>query len=541
MNIIDMSLSASVLIAAIVVARGLTLHRLPKKTFLIMWGIAICRLLIPFSISSRFSFFTGVAKLLQAAPAQPAPAAATSVAPVVTEAAFPVTDIIGNITGEASVQPTLPPLFLIWLIGILLCAVLFTVSYIRNLHAFKTALPVDNIIISAWLARHPLRRPVRILQSDRINAPLTYGIFRPVLLLPKTTEWANSDTLHYILMHEYTHIRRFDALFKLILTAVVCIHWFNPLVWLTVVLANRDIEHACDETVVRQFKGANKSAYAMTLIGLEEKKSHLTPLCNGFSKNAINDRIRAIMKTKKLTVPVIIAAVVLVAAVTIIFATSKADAPAPDAAAERPVADASAEAADMDPSTPSGTPPIGTTVIPSSGQALATASVSSNHEVLSQILAEIGIVKISSESETLSSIKTNGMTWPVASSTRVTVPFGRRYYPINKEYVFTDHIDIAADDSTAVCAALDGTVLVSDYNEELGDYIIINHDPHLLTFYEHLSERTVSAGDTVNVGDDIGTVGSTGNVTDPCLSFGVIFNGAPVNPLFFFKDYVKSW
>ena len=65
------------------------------------------------------------------------------------------------------------------------------------------------------------------------------------------------------------------------------------------VLANRDIELSCDETVVQIFGETMKSAYAMMLIGMEEKKNKITPLCNSFSKNAIEERIVSIMKMKK--------------------------------------------------------------------------------------------------------------------------------------------------------------------------------------------------------------------------------------------------
>lgn len=138
-----------------------------------------------------------------------------------------------------------------------------------------------------------------IQQSDRIKAPLTYGVFRPVVLLPKTTDWTNETKLQYILTHEFTHIRRFDALTKLVLAVALCVHGFNPFIWVMYVLANRDIELACDETVVRIFEETMKSAYASMLVCMEETKSGLTPLVNNFKKNAIEERIVSIMKIKK--------------------------------------------------------------------------------------------------------------------------------------------------------------------------------------------------------------------------------------------------
>ncbi len=141
-----------------------------------------------------------------------------------------------------------------------------------------------------------MKRPILVRQSDRISAPLTYGIFRPVILMPKKTDWKNEKQLQYVLSHEYVHIYRYDTVTKLIVTLALCIHWFNPFVWVMYILFNRDIELACDESVIRQFGEKSKSAYSLMLINMEATKSGLLPFCNNFSKNAIEERITAVMK-----------------------------------------------------------------------------------------------------------------------------------------------------------------------------------------------------------------------------------------------------
>lgn len=63
--------------------------------------------------------------------------------------------------------------------------------------------------------------------ADRNHScTLSYGVIRPVILMPKNTEWKNIYQLRYVLEHEYVHIRRLDMLTKLIMIAAVCIHWF---------------------------------------------------------------------------------------------------------------------------------------------------------------------------------------------------------------------------------------------------------------------------------------------------------------------------
>ena len=124
--------------------------------------------------------------------------------------------------------------------------------------------------------------------------------------------------------HEFVHIRRFDSLSKVILLIALCVHWFNPFVWIMYILANRDIELSCDEAVLRLFGEDRKASYAQMLICMEETKSGFIPFCNSFSKNAIEERMVAIMKTKKRTLVSMGLAVCLIAGTTIAFATSAA-------------------------------------------------------------------------------------------------------------------------------------------------------------------------------------------------------------------------
>lgn len=325
MDILQMSLSASALIVAVVIIRALTLHKLPKKTFLVLWGVVVCRLLMPFSIPSRFSFYTGIdtAKRIFAEEAAipSSPVGMMTVRPNMVDMSSAGEPIEAGVSAAS-----ISPFEIVWLAGMFVCALFFITAYIKCRREFKTSLPVENAFITLWLREHSLKRPVQIRQSDRIKAPLTYGVFRPVILLPRKIDWTDETKLRYILTHEFTHIRRFDTLTKLVLTAAVCLHWFNPLVWAMYGLANRDIELSCDETVVRTFGETMKSTYALTLIGLEEKKSRLTPLANNFSKYAIEERIHAIMKMKKSSLAGIILALALIVGTVTVFATSAAGA-----------------------------------------------------------------------------------------------------------------------------------------------------------------------------------------------------------------------
>ena len=316
MSLLAMSIQGGVMVAVITLLRAVTLHRVPKRTFLILWGAVLARLLIPFSLPSGFSIYS-----LLARKASSAPAAAAAV-----PAALPLVPVPGQaasaLPAHAALAAAIPVWGILWGIGTLLCAAIFAAAYWRCCREFQMSLPVDSETTRNWLAAHPLRRRVALRQSDRISSPLTFGVLRPVILLPKHTDWNDTPSLFYVFEHEFVHIQRFDTLAKLFLAAAVCLHWWNPLVWGMYVLANRDIELSCDETVLRRLGGDRRASYAKVLIRLAERRSRFTPLCSHFSQTAMEERITAIMKIKKTTMVSLLLAAALIAGTVTVFATS---------------------------------------------------------------------------------------------------------------------------------------------------------------------------------------------------------------------------
>ncbi len=314
MTLLQMSFSGAVMILAITVLRALTIHRVPKKTFLVLWGAVLARLLLPFSFPSALSIYSLLGRNLSTAANAPVGGVLPPVSAEQTTTAMQHT--------ASAPAPDIPVWTPIWAVGVILCAAFFTVPYVRCRREFQMSLPVQNEFIDSWLQAHTLRRKLSVRQSDRIASPLTFGVLRPVILLPKKTDFKDETALQYVLEHEFVHIQRLDICAKLLLIAALCVHWFNPLVWVMYVLANRDIELSCDETVIRRFGSAQRASYAKVLIRMEEVKSGFAPLCNNFSKNAIEERITAIMKTKKITVVSLILAAALVVGTVTVFATS---------------------------------------------------------------------------------------------------------------------------------------------------------------------------------------------------------------------------
>ena len=316
MDIVQMSVQAGVLIAAIVIIRAITLYRLPKASFLALWGIVVARLLIPFSLTSRWSVYNLFAGLLGHEDA------AVPAGSFVAVWSDQVPTSPGAAVGPAAATPAISPLTALWMGGMVVLAVVFAVLLTRNYRVLRTAVPMeDHAVIMKWREEYRLFRPLAIVRSDQVNSPASIGILRPRIIFPQKMDVDNEQLIRYILVHEYVHIRRFDTLWKLLALCAVCVHWFNPLVWVMLVLLNRDLELSCDEMVLRHFGGTERASYAHSLIDMAERERSFSIMHSYFSKNAAEERIIAIMKYKKTSFLAIAIALALTLSMATGFAT----------------------------------------------------------------------------------------------------------------------------------------------------------------------------------------------------------------------------
>ena len=319
MSLFQMSVAGGVLILFIVVIRALAIHRLPKTTFLALWMIAALRLLLPFSIPLPFNIHIGLdvfSDVVQELPSG-------NIASTLPGDSPPSYDIGTAVPSPATEH--ISTFEILWLVGVLLLALYFFISYFRSMRKFRMSIPDNTPYIQNWLTAHQISRPLVVRSSDLISSPLTYGILHPVILLPKKLDRNDQAALKYVLTHEYVHIRRFDAITKILFAAVLCIHWFNPFVWVMYVLANRDIELSCDAWVIRMMGEKKRSSYALMLIKMEERRNGMSALWNHFGKNAISERIEAIMKFKKTSILACTLALALIAGATTAFAAARTD------------------------------------------------------------------------------------------------------------------------------------------------------------------------------------------------------------------------
>lgn len=325
MNLWSMSVSGGIFIIAIVVVRSLLRNRLPGKVFQVLWFAVFLRLMVPFSIPCPFSVYSLAEKLSVEFSSDGTLGNHTA------ELAGAAAEMSGNkVSGEGvaanaedKADMDLKTVCLaVYLCGVFLCILYYVSSYIRCYREFAASLPIEEAKVQEWDGELPLRRKVSVRQWEGVGTPLAYGMFHPVILLPKSLVKADAGQMRFVLLHEYMHIRHFDTVKKFFLILSCCVHWFNPLVWVMCILANRDMEIACDENVIGYLGRDSRAAYAYVLIDMEEQRGVRFSFGNSFCKNAMEERVVAIMKEKKKSIAIGVLSGVLTAGIIMVFATS---------------------------------------------------------------------------------------------------------------------------------------------------------------------------------------------------------------------------
>lgn len=268
LTIVNMSLCASWLILAIMILRGLV-PKIPKWGCVFLWGLVALRLLVPFSVESRFSLIPNAMPGFEAAVTE-------NMELGITEPAIPV------VSDSAANTVFLSVFIAVWLTGVLLLLAYFVVSY--------------------WWMRRRLDTAVllreNIYQSDRIHTPVVVGIFKPRICIPFRVE---EGTINHIIAHEKTHICRGDHWWKLIGYFTLILHWFNPFVWIAYMLFGRDIEIACDNAVVGRLTREERADYAQALVMCSSHSRIRNAYPLYFGEVGVKTRVKSVMNYKSPT------------------------------------------------------------------------------------------------------------------------------------------------------------------------------------------------------------------------------------------------
>ena len=316
-HILNMSLYGSVAIIAVIILR-LVFTKVPKKVTFWFWAAAFIRLVCPYNFGSVFSIFNikSVELPIISEPVNTAKVIedlAYKETLVPADAGGAVTEKVNDIAAAAApVRETInlnDLMFMIWIAGII---VLAGVMLCRSLKLMKRpGLKSD--------------RTSGIIEAGDINSSFVIGLIRPRICIPSYLEGFEKE---YIIAHEETHIKNHDQFIKLLLFSVLCIHWFNPLVWLMYILASADIEMRCDEEVIDSFGDKVKKEYCVSMVlHASEGYKHIGILDSAFAKKTIGGleikmRIMNLVNYKK--IPAAAAALCLIFAFGTTWALSSA-------------------------------------------------------------------------------------------------------------------------------------------------------------------------------------------------------------------------
>ena len=345
-RILNMSVAASIVVLFVMLAR-LLLKRAPKIFSYVLWSVVLFRLLCPVSLTAGFSLLRVTAPSVQSATDHTTAVTyipwegerwdlgTASKEPVQTgvpEAETPdrlppeggqrtVSPSEGSASGgEAGVAPEIGDtgaavqfdpsglLTACWLAGALGLAGSGAVSYFRLRRRLCGAVQTEQ---GVWIA-------------DYIPGPFVIGILRPRIYLPSTL---TKREMTYILLHEKHHIRRGDHIVKLISFIVLCIHWFNPLVWAAFLLSGKDMEMSCDEAVVKRLGPQVRADYSSSLLSFATGRRIIAGTPLAFGEGNTKSRIRNLVTWRKPKGWAMAAAAVLCAAVTAACAANPLAAP----------------------------------------------------------------------------------------------------------------------------------------------------------------------------------------------------------------------
>lgn len=274
--VLDTLIKATLLImlAALV---SLAWRRAPAATRHWVWAMALGGVLV-LPIAERVGPAWHVLPIVQREAAPPSPSVAPAHATIATGRAAAAAPNSASVTATNAAAQALAArpivwtlgeiLLAVWLAGVVLVLATFVVARVQVGRLARRATPVTS---PEWLglrdllsAELDLDRHVTLLVLDGAAMPMTWGTWRPVILLPSDADQWPAARRHDVLLHELAHVERRDCLTHLVAVGATALYWFHPLVWVAARGLRVERERACDDRVLAA--GARPSEYAEHLL-----------------------------------------------------------------------------------------------------------------------------------------------------------------------------------------------------------------------------------------------------------------------------------
>lgn len=274
-GVLHMTLAGSLVILVVLLARPM-LCKAPKRFSYALWAVVLVRLLCPVGIPVRMP----QGALPQAVPVTTITTGQAEIPKVPTEAVSPQQSQLDHSAAAQEVPAASEDIPISW------------ESVVAAVWAVGALSMVLYGGISNFRFRKTLEEACKIGDSlyivDGIGSAFVVGLFRPRIYLDSGI---SGERMQYIVAHEQTHIARWDHVTRHLAYLALCLHWFNPLVWLAFFLSGRDMEMSCDEAVVGKLGPQIRANYAESLVNLSLGRHILAGRPVAFGENDTRRRI----------------------------------------------------------------------------------------------------------------------------------------------------------------------------------------------------------------------------------------------------------
>lgn len=323
--ILSMSVSGALLIAGVLLINRFLRRKCSRRWQYYIWLLVIARLLLPFGPKAslmgnasgavhhavvKSGTFSGLEKQeketgMAIAPAQEEPAAVDAMG---GESAA-ISSLQGRESDDLMQNGTIPAkrhIGLIWFIialGILMRKIIMYRSFIK--HVMAGAEPVSDFSFEKGLSEAQRRtgvgKTVGLYVNPQVSSPMLIGFWKPCIVLPGTD--ISGNDFRYTVTHELMHHKRRDILYKWLVQFAVCLHWFNPLVYVMSHEISKACELSCDEAVLEILGYEHAADYGKTLLDAMAAaggyKEPLTAVSLSANKRILRERLSAIMNDSK--------------------------------------------------------------------------------------------------------------------------------------------------------------------------------------------------------------------------------------------------
>lgn len=235
---IEQIITSSVLIVAVLLLSALFERRMNPCIRYTLWLLVVVKLLVP-------------------VPEFESPISVMNVVGQLQELEVPLQVMSEEITDvkESAQINWLSAIQILWVVGMVLCALVFVGSNVR----FSQDLKKNRVLVGRF--QHKLS----VYQVQGIVSPCLFGLFKPAIYLQDNCELTEEQRLH-VCAHEYMHYRHGDHVWTVIRCICVIVYWFNPLVWIAAKVSMKDSEEACDAGTWKLIGEQNNLAYGQTLV-----------------------------------------------------------------------------------------------------------------------------------------------------------------------------------------------------------------------------------------------------------------------------------